>query len=61
METIISIIWIGLLIWSIESILGILPAPLSVQIIGSVVVFTAIGDFCLWIFKGIYRGIFAIF
>ena len=61
METIISIIWIGLLIWSIGSILGILPAPLTVQIIGSVVVFTAIGDFCLWIFKGMFRGICAIF
>ena len=61
METIISIIWIGLLIWSIGSVLGILPAPLTVQIIGSVVVFTAIGDFFLWIFKRIYHGICAMF
>ena len=53
--------WIGLLIWSIGSLLGILPAPLTVQIIGSVVVFSAIGDFFLWIFKGIYRGICAVF
>ena len=53
--------WFGLLIWSIGSMLGILPAPLTVQIIGSVVVFSAIGDFFLWIFKGIYHGICVIF
>ena len=61
METIISIIWIGMLIWSVGSVLGIIPAPATVQIIGSVVVCSAVFRFFLWILRGICHGICAIF
>ena len=61
METTISIIWNCLLIWSIGATLGILPAPLTVQIIGNVVVCTAVWDFFIWTLKRIYHGACAVF
>lgn len=61
MGTVLSILWICLLIWSVGSVLGIFPAPLTMQIIGSTVIFTAVLDFLCWTFKGIYHGICAIF
>lgn len=53
METLISIIWIGLLIWSIGGSIGIIPAPIPVRIIGNVILKAQLINFFLWILNGI--------
>ena len=55
METLISVIWISLLIWSIGGSIGILPAPYPIRIIGNVIAKVQLINFFLWILKGIYH------
>ena len=61
MGTVLLILWICLLIWSVGAALGILPAPFFVQLIGNAIVYVKVMDFLSWIFGGLWRGICAIF
>ena len=61
MGTVLSILWICLLIWSVGAALRMLPAPFFVQLIGDAIVYVKVMDFISWILRGIYHGICAIF
>ena len=61
METMLSILWTCLLIWSVGAALRLLPAPFFVQLIGDAIVFVKVMSFLSWIFGGLWRGICAIF
>ena len=61
MGTILSILWICLLIWSVGAALGMLPAPFFVQLIGNAIIYVKVMAFLSWIFGGLWRGICAIF
>ena len=61
MGTVLSILWICLLIWSVGAALRILPAPFFVQLIGDAIVYAKVMAFLSWIFSGLWRGICAIF